>query len=356
MSMIDPTLLLDQPPLGPDELRELEQLVARTLGTSQDVVLVQAEAILALESVARSVAGPGRRVLNLVSGPYGGVMGEWMRQAGAVVDEIAAPFDEVLDADVVRTAIDATRPDVVAVVHAEAATGGSNPLRAILDAAHSAGALTIVDAVASIGAEPVEVDAWGIDVAALGAQKALAGPAGVSAVSVSARAWAEIDANAAAPRGSSLSLTDWRDRWLRTDRDLIPGMPSWLEARSLAAALRRVQGEGLSAVNERHRRAARAAAAGVQALGLSLWQRHAAGRAAVDTTVRPPDDVHVGAADVGGILALGDGALRGRLLRINHTGRAAALDPVLDALDRLAPLAPGDATEARQQARAAWDG
>ena len=356
MTVIDPALLLDQPPLAPAELIELEKLVARTLATENDVLIVQAEAILALEAVARSVAGPGVRALNLVSGPYGGLFGEWMRQAGAAVDEISVAFDEVLDADVVAERIARSRPHVVAVVHAEAATGGSNPLREILAAAREAGALTIVDAVASIGAEPVLVDAWDVDITALGGQKALAGPAGVSAISVSERAWATIDANPAAPRGSSLSLTDARDKWLRTDRTLIPGMPSWLEARALTAALHRVHDEGLDAVNRRHRRAALAAAAGIEALGLALWQADPAGRAAVDTAVRVPDGARTADAALGGILAHGDGVLRGRLLRINHTGRAAALEPVQDALDRLAAFVGRDGAKARAAAEIAFGG
>ncbi len=350
MTSIDPALFLDQPPLVPEEITELEDLVRATLGTANDIVLVQAEAILALEAVARSVAAPGTRALNLVSGPYGGVFGGWMRESGADVTELAVPFDAVLDAEAVTAEIARVRPHIVAVVHAEAATGGSNPLHEIVAAARAADALVVVDAVASIGAEEVRADEEGIDIAVIGGQKALAGPAGVSAVSVSARAWETIDQNPVAPRGSALSLTDWREKWLRTDRTLLPGMPSWLESRALAAALRRVHAEGLHAVNDRHRRAARAAAAGAEALGLELWQRDPEGRAAVDTAIRRPADA---APVFGGILAPGDGALRGQILRLNHTGRAATLATVQDGLARLAAVG-GDAAAAEEAAATAW--
>lgn len=352
----DLTVLLDQPPLAPQELTELESLVQTTIGTTNDVVILQAEAILALEAVARSVAAPGTVVLNLVSGPYGGVFGGWMTQSGALVTDLVVPFDEVLSVDAVAAAIDEIQPAIVAIVHAEAATGGTNPVAEILAIARAAGALTIVDAVASVGAEPVTVDAWGVDIAVIGAQKSLAGPAGVSAVALSERAWAVIDANPVAPLGSSLSLTDWRDGWLRTDRSAIPGMPSWLESRALGAALHRVLDEGINPVNTRHHRAARSVVAAADVLGLQPWQNTVAGRAPVVTTLRLPEPAVASLRDgaLGGILSPGNGSLHGKLLRVNHTGRAANLEPVLDAVRRLAAALGQDSAAAESAARDAW--
>lgn len=353
----DLSVLLDQPPLAPDELTDLESLVQATIGTTNDVIILQAEAILALEAVARSVAAPGTVVLNLVSGPYGGVFGGWMTQSGALVTDLVVPFDEVLSVDAVAAAIDELQPAIVAVVHAEAATGGTNPVTDILALARAAGALTIVDAVASVGAEPVTVDDWGVDIAVIGAQKSLAGPAGVSAVAVSERAWAVIDANPVAPQGSSLSLTDWRDGWLRTDRSAIPGMPSWLESRAFGEALRRVLDEGINPVNTRHRRAANAVVAAAEVLGVQPWQSTAAGRAPVVTTLRLPDPTPASFRDgaLGGIVSAGNGSLHGQLLRVNHTGRAANLEPVLDAVRLLAAAVGQDSSAAESAARDAWN-
>ena len=116
--------------------------------------------------------------------------------------------------------------DVVSLVHAEAATGARSELAAIAERAHASGALVLVDAVASVGAEPLEIDAWDLDLVALSAQKALGGPAGVCAVAVSERAWAAIEANPAAPRDSALSLLDWRERWIRAGRRELPQIPA----------------------------------------------------------------------------------------------------------------------------------
>ncbi len=215
--------------------------------------------------------------------------------------------------------------------------------------------LTVVDAVAAIGAEPLAVDDWGIDVAVIGGQKALAGPAGASAAAVSERAWLRIENNPVAPRSSTLSLLDWVDGWLRTDRSRIPGTPSVLETRALLAALRRVHTEGIDAVELRHRRARSATLAAVQALGLRPWAAEGR-RAAICTTVALPSRP-IGILQPGGLLAPGDGPLAGELFRVNHFGRAAELDVLLAGIDRLAEgLGLVDVRAgARQVAIEAWE-
>lgn len=346
--------LLDIEPVGASEIALAEDLVAALLGTTDDVVLVQAEAILALEAVARSVAGPDTTAVNIVTGPYGALFGDWMRSSGARVIDVSSAFDDVITLEAVIAALDAEpRTSVLALVHAEAATGGTNPVAQIVREARSRGIVTVLDAVASIGAEPVRSAEWGVDVTVVGAQKGLAGPSGASAVAVSDAAWTLIDANPLAPRASYLSLLDIRDNWTRAGRTVPLGTPHHLETRALLEALDRVNVEGIDAVIARHERARSATIAGIFALGLEPWQCTVAGRAGVDTTVRATPAL-IGA--VGGIVTAGNGPLASELLRINHTGRKAALEPVVDAVERLAAAVgvPADAAiEAATKAFAA---
>ena len=335
--------LLDPAPLLPTTLARIEQQVARLLGSDDSVVLFQAEAILALEAVATALAAPGRAAITVATGPYGVIFGDWMRRGGSRVVDVESALDSVATVEQVVAALDA-HPDVVvlALAHAEAATGGSNPVAEIVRAARDRGVVTVVDSVASVGAEAVDPAAWGADVCVIGPQKALAGPAGVSAATVSDRAWHLAETHPAPLRSSSLSLLDWRDGWLRTDRSVIPGTPSVLETRALGAALDRVEAEGLAAVVARHGAAASRARAGLAELGLRPWQRGPQGYASVVTTVAVPDDVDPRAftdaavAAGGGVVAAGPGALAGRLVRINHTGRSATPEAVDRALEALA--------------------
>ena len=339
----DPTTLLDVPGIDAPFLATLETQVADLLATDDDIVLVQAEAIVLLEAVAKNVAAPGSTAINVVTGPYGAIFGDWMRTAGAQVVDVASSLDSVITVEQVRAALDAhPEASVLALAHAEAATGGTNPIAEIIELARSRGVLTLVDAVASVGAEPVTPARWGADVCVIGGQKALAGPAGISAASVSARAWEVIDANPAALRGSTLSLTDWRELWLRTDRTAIPGTPSVLETRALSAALDRVAAEGLDEVIARHAAAAAQARAGLAPLGLRPWQRGPDGYAPVVTTVAIPAGVdgdaftRAAVAAGGGVVSAGNGSLKNTVVRINHTGRQATAEAVERGLAGLA--------------------
>src|SRR4051794_36202048 len=240
---------LDLAPLGAAQFASIEDRVARLLRTEQDVVIMQGEALLPLEGAIRSTAGPGTTALNVVTGPYGQTFGDWLRDCGATVIDLAVPFHTAVTAGQIREAL-AAHPEIdfVSLVHAEAATGNTNPVAEIGEAVRAHGALFYLDAVASIGAEPVLPDAWGVDLCVIGAQKAMGGPAGVSAVSVSERAWARMAANPGAPRRSYLSLLDWKERWLDGGRTGLPLAPAPLGVVGLGAGPGRVQGGGPGAV------------------------------------------------------------------------------------------------------------
>ena len=127
-----------------------------------------------------------------------------------------------------------------------------NPLREIAALTRTMGALLVVDAVASVGAEPLEIDAWDLDLVVLSAQKALAGPTGASAVVVSERAWewspttrprlAPRSSRSSTGRGAGAILAGPRSRSSRiTPRCACSARPSRLRA-----------AEGLEAIVARH--------------------------------------------------------------------------------------------------------
>lgn len=334
-----------------------EDALARLLGTGRDVVLLQGEAILGIEAAARGIGGPGRRVLNIVTGPYGVLLGRWLGAGGATVTDLTAPAGHAIRAGEVATAFGQAPGgyDAVAVVHAEAATGIVNPLAEIAELARRSGALLVVDAVASVGAEPLPIDEWDLDLVIIGPQKALGGPSGVSAAVLGPRAWPAIEANPAAPRESVLSLLDWRQAWLRPGRVSLPVTPHHLETRALGPALAALAAEGLDQVIRRHRRARDATRAGLRALGFSLYVEDDAQAASVATTALPPPGVNpepllsAASAAAWGTTAAGNpgdggttgpgliagtvpGELAGRAIRVTHAGPDAALAPVLTTL------------------------
>ncbi|WP_438487019.1 pyridoxal-phosphate-dependent aminotransferase family protein [Streptomyces sp. S186] len=365
----DTPALLDLPPLDAARFARIEDKVAALMRTRCDVVTMQGEALLPLEACIRSAVRPGSTALNIITGPYGETFGGWLRSCGAEVVTISAPFTGAVTPEQVADALrEHPEIDFVSLVHAEAATGNTNPVAEIGAVVREHGALLMLDAVASVGAEPLLTDEWGVDLCVIGGQKALAGPAGVSAVSVSARAWARIAANERAPRRSYLSLLDWKERWIDAGRTALPHAPAQLEMLALEQAVDRIEAEGLDAVIARHRAAAGAVRAGVAALGgpvpYVVRDEHAAPAA---TTLRAPAEVDARevvsaalAADGAVPVQAAAGALAAEMIRVNHYGRAADRAVVLASL---AALAAGlralgvevDEDAAAGAARAAWD-
>ncbi|WP_371615267.1 alanine--glyoxylate aminotransferase family protein [Streptomyces sp. NBC_00454] len=351
--------LLDLPPLTAARFASIERGVAELLSTRADVVITQGEALLPLEGCIRSGARPGSTALNIVTGPYGTTFGNWLRDCGATVVDLAVPFDTAVTGVQVADAL-AAHPEIdfVSLVHAEAATGNTNPVAEIGEAVRAHGALFMLDAVASVGAEPLLPDEWGVDLCVIGAQKAMGGPAGVSAVSVSDRAWARFAGNPAAPRSSYLSLLDWKERWIDGGRGALPHAPAQLEMLALEACLDRIAAEGLPAVTARHAAAAAATRAGAAALGIAPYVAQDAAAAPVATTLRVAEASLVAAkalaADPAAPLAAGGGALAQEMLRVNHYGTAASLETVRSCLRALAAALSLDPAAGLAAAGAAW--
>jgi aspartate aminotransferase-like enzyme len=314
--------------------------LAGVLRTTNDVLLFGGEAMLALEAAATSLAAPGRRVVNVVTSPYGAWFGAWLARGGAQVAELR-PADprRAVALDEVEEAVRRHRPQIVAVVHGEASTGVVNPIDGIARIAHEAGAIVVVDAVASIGGHPLETDDQGLDVVALGPQKAIEGPVSLSALAVSPAAW-ELVAPPTLGAPSALSLADLRRDWLDAGRGALPGTPDPAVFRSLDRALDALDAEGLDARIARHATAAAAARAGARDAGLELWiDRDEDASHLVTTIVVPPgvdsDDLIARVAELDDGVTAGFGDHGHRFVRVNHTGaraHATAVDASLAAL------------------------
>jgi pyridoxamine--pyruvate transaminase len=309
-------------------------LLREAFGTSCDPVVFPGEAVVGIEATAAAMIGPDDVVLNLVSGIYGRVFGQLARRfAGEVIEVETSNRSSIAPAAVSDALTGRGDVTIVSAVHCETPSGTMNDLDAIGQITARHGALLIIDAVSSFGGVRTDFENWpGVSIAA--PQKALGGTPGLSLLHVSEDAWRHIAANPNAPRGSALSILDWRDAH-RPDR-AFPFTPPVSEIYALHSVLRQYLAEGPENVLERHRRAARAMRAGVQALGLNLWADEDAIRADTVTAIQMPsgvDEAQVRAlarAESGVMLAGGQGELRGRVLQIGHMGPAAyPLSPVI---------------------------
>ena len=316
-----------------EAFRRTERKLAELFLTKNDVLLMQGEAVLGLEAAARSLVRPGTQVLNLVSGVFGKGMGYWLKDFGAELHEIEVAYNDAVDPESVERYLD-DHPEIelVTVVHSETPSGTLNDVSAIGPIAREHEALTLVDCVSSIGGIPLATDEWQLDLCVAGPQKCLAGPPGMSLMTVSDSAWEKIRANPGAPRSSFLSMLDWKDQWL--DGEKFPFTPSVADVHGVEAACDDILEEGLEASIARHERAALGARAGAKAMGLELWARSEEISAACVTAVAVPDGLTDSQVRdhcrerYGVMISGGQGA--GNLVRIGHMGPTArSLYPVV---------------------------
>jgi alanine-glyoxylate transaminase / serine-glyoxylate transaminase / serine-pyruvate transaminase len=181
-------LAMSRPMLGhldPAFLAVLDETCHRlrqVLRTSNPLTLpVSGTGSAGMEASLANLLGPGDPVVVVVNGLFGERMCEVAGRLGARVVRVEAPWGSPVDPEAVRNAHPA--PKLIAVVHAETSTGVRNDVEEISRA--KADALLLVDVVTSLGGIPVEIDAWGVDVAYGGTQKCLGVPPGLAPLTAS---------------------------------------------------------------------------------------------------------------------------------------------------------------------------
>ncbi len=355
-------------PVFIEEFGRVTKLLKQVYQTAHDVVIMQGEAVLALEAAAASLVRPGTKVLNLVSGVFGDGYAGWIEAYGGEVVEIRVPYNDAIDPEDVRRVL-SEQPDisVLAAVHCETPSGTMNPIGEICTIAHEFGVLTIVDTVSGLGAESYSPEAWGVDIAVAGPQKCLGGVPGLSLVAVSARAWEAMEEVDRPLRGSYLSLLDWKTSWIEQQR--FPYTPSVSDIHALESTLTFAVEEGMDAMASRHQRIATAARSAVRALGLELWPACEEIAAPGCTAVAVPDGTTAEAiigtmrSRYGVMVSGGYGELKGQLVRLGHMGISAhptALFAQLGVLERTLldldiPVTAGAGVGAAIEALSGWN-
>lgn len=257
------------------DVRRTEDLIREIFAVSDrfDVLVFQAEAIALLEASARALAGPGTEAGVLVTSVYGQDFDTWFRASGAssVAVDCRAGDGVARVADARRLFARAPQTSAFAVVQGEALTGVVNAVDEMTQVATDHGAVTLVDAVSSVGSEPFTPSRWGVGVSVLGLQKALEGPAGLSFAVIDRGVWDRVEANPAAPRQSFLSLLDLKHAWIDGGRAAWPGTPNSDDIALALVALEAVASRGVATVEAAHQQAKHVARAAVEVIdGLSL--------------------------------------------------------------------------------------
>ena len=311
-------------------LRDLSRLFATT-GRSYIYI---ANGHGAWEAALTNVLSRGDKVLVLESGRFAIGWGAAASAMGIEVEVLKGDWSRAVRPAEVEARLRAdTNRDIKAilVVQVDTASGAFNDIEAIGRAIKAANhdALFMVDAVASLGCMPFEMDAWGIDVAMSGSQKGLMAPPGLAFVAANNRA-RKIHKSA----GLRTPYWDWTEREGAEHYKKYSGTAPVHLLFALRRAIDLLLEEGLDNAALRHRLLAEAVrrAVGTWAQGGVLGFNIAEARERSDTvttvTVAKGNDPvalqRYCNEKCGVILGTGIGDLSGQAFRIAHMGHVNA--------------------------------
>jgi alanine-glyoxylate transaminase / serine-glyoxylate transaminase / serine-pyruvate transaminase len=166
----------------------------------------------AWEAVISNVLSRGDKILVLESGRFAVGWGNAAAAMGVDVEVLKGDWRRAVKPAAVEARLRQDkdhRIKAILAVQVDTASGAFNDIEAIGKAIKSTGhpALFLVDAVASLGCMPFDMDAWGIDVAMCGSQKGLMTPPGLGFCAANARAL-EVHKTA----GLRTPYWDWTER------------------------------------------------------------------------------------------------------------------------------------------------
>ncbi|KAF8785873.1 Serine--pyruvate aminotransferase like protein [Argiope bruennichi] len=148
----------------------------------------------AMETAICNILEPGEKFLVTSPGIWGNRALEIGSRIGAKCYQMNISSEDVVQLSDLKKrleefkAIETFKPHVVFICHGDSSTGTLQPLPDITSFLKGLNCIIIVDSVASLGAAPLFMDKWDIDILYSGSQKILNAPPGLSPISFSPKA------------------------------------------------------------------------------------------------------------------------------------------------------------------------
>jgi alanine-glyoxylate transaminase/serine-glyoxylate transaminase/serine-pyruvate transaminase len=298
------------------------------LGAADPPYLIPGTGTTCLDAAIANTFEPGQRVVVLETGFFGTrlrqIADAHRLEVTSVPVEIGAPADPDRIADAARGA------HGVLTVHVETATGVRHPIEDIARIAHDAGAVCMVDGIASVGGELCDVDGMGIDVLVTGSQKGLDAPPGLGILALGSGGRERVESRSARPPSFYLDLKTWdryREEWGAWHPHPVT-MPTNLVL-ALSASIRRILASGLEAWVAERADLAKRCREGLRELGLEpVPQAGAEANLVVAAWADDPAAIQRHLLERGIMISGGLDPTMGKAIRVGLMGRTATAEMV----------------------------
>lgn len=297
--------------------------------TKSDVVVFASSGTGAMEASVVNPIPKGKKALTIESGKFGERWTEICKAFGIAHEALKVEWGKAVKPEDVEKKL-ASDPDIAAVYGTlvETSTGVEHPVRELGDVVAKTGAILVIDGISGAGASELRVDDWHVDILVVGSQKALMLPPGLAVMTVSPKAKAMMGRVEKAPA----YYFDLKAALKAAGKNDTPYTPALTLMAALEVAASALLAEGMENVFARHAKYAKAARAGMKAMGLTIYPERPA---TALTCALVPDGMDAEAVrklvekKFGVNMAGGQDKLKGKVVRMAHMGYVGPMDIVI---------------------------
>ena len=308
-----------------DLFAEVNAGLKKILQTTNDVITIAGSGTAGMEAAIACAVPRDKKVLVSNGGKFGERWAKVARAYGLDTDEVVLEWGTALSAERVREKLAGGEYGAVVTVYSETSTATACDLEAIGAAVAETDAILIADCITAAGALPLKTDEWHVDVVGCGSQKAFMLPPGLAILSVSEKAWKNVE-QIDAP-GLYLDLKAYRKSLAKNDTPYT-GPVSLI--RGLKVAVDLINEIGIEKVWRRVALLAKATRAAAEVLGMGLISRQPSDSV---TGLFFPEGVDDGfrkklESTYGISVAGGQEQFEGKVIRISHLGYVDPLETI----------------------------
>jgi aspartate aminotransferase-like enzyme len=235
-------------------------------GTERPVFMVTCSGTGVMQMAAANVCAEGTTALTFSTGTFGKRWGEITRSVGAKTIETFLPEGENVTPDLLKSLIEQhAEAKTIFLTYNETSTTALADVKGCAELICNTDRILVVDAVSALLAEPLPMDAWGVDVVISSSQKALALPPGLGFIAFSPKAWKQVlDVNC---RSYYFDARNYEKEWGRNQVPFTPSLSIVLQLKQRLIDIRR---EGMENFQQYYRKHTTYLRNGLKSLGFTF--------------------------------------------------------------------------------------
>ena len=318
-----------------DFYKETCDMLSKVTNTENKAFVLCGEGILGLEAACASLTEPGDRVLVIDNGVFGKGFADFVKIYGGQPVLYTADYHNPIALTDLETFLETNHNFKYAtVVHCDTPSGVCNDVEEISKLLDKYGIMTVVDTVAALFGEPLDLSNSKIDILCGGSQKALSVPPGLTMLWVSDRAFEAMESRQTPIASFYANILLFKNYY---EDKFFPYTMPISDIKGLHVGLKNYFED--KAIHERHAKIAAATRKALIAGGIKLYLE--SGWANTVTVLEVPEgvtDVQIlrGMEKDYGIMISGCfDVLAGKVVRIGHMGENCYVEQVVPTLQAL---------------------